>query len=104
MTSSSATLVEVNGPGVLGLVGLPLLAVGVVGASLWRRHAHGKGGAGPVAWTVVGLLSALTAVAMLSIGVFMVPVTGLLIVACVLAIGPTSPHRGVPSRARVETH
>ena len=97
-TSSSATLVEENGSGVLGVVGMPLLAVVVVSTSLWRRHAHGKGGPGPVAWIVVGLLSALTAVAMLSIGIFMVPVTGLLVVACLLELAPTSRGGAAPRR------
>jgi hypothetical protein len=90
-TTSTSTLVEVNGTGVLVVVGVPLLAVGAVTASLWRRRASGKRGVGPFAWTVVALVSLFTLVAMLSIGIFVVPVTGLLILACVFVLGAPDP-------------
>lgn len=91
VTSSSATLVEVNGPRVLGVVAIPLLAVGAVSASLWHRRARGKRGPGPLAWTVVALCCFFTPLALLSIGIFLVPVTFLLVLACVFAIGAPGP-------------
>lgn len=85
VTESSATLVQENGLRVLALVGIPLLAVAVVSRSLWRRRVNARRGAGPVAWTVVGLLGAFTLVSMLSIGIFVLPVTGSLVFACAMA-------------------
>jgi hypothetical protein len=94
VTSSSATLVEVNGIDVLGVVGIPLLAVIAVAAALWRRRVRGRRGVGPFAWTVVVLLSLFTLVAMLSIGIFIVPVTGLVILACAFVLGAPEPGAG----------
>lgn len=85
VTRTSATLLQENGPHVLMVVGVPLLAVAVVSLSLWRRHASAKHGAGPVALAVVTLLAAFTLVSMLTIGMLVLPVTGLLTCACALA-------------------
>ena len=80
VTHGSATLVDENGTAFLLPVGAPLLVTIIVGYALWRREA-GRG-AGPVAWTFTGLLAGFNVVAMLSIGLFMVPVTASLAVAC----------------------
>lgn len=50
-----------------------------VGLALWHGSRHG---ALPLAWAFTGLLGVLNLVAMLSIGVFVLPVTAALIVAC----------------------
>jgi hypothetical protein len=84
VTTSTSTLVEVNGLRVLVPVALPLFAVAVVAMLLARRRARVRRGAGPLAWTTVGLFAAFNLLAMLSIGIFILPVTGLLICACVL--------------------
>ena len=80
VTGGSATLVGVNGWGVLLVVAAPLVAALVIGGVLWRRAGHP--GAGIFGWTVVGLLSAFNVLAMASIGVFVLPVTVALIIAC----------------------
>jgi hypothetical protein len=80
LTDGSATLVGVNGWGALLVAGAPLAAAMVTGCALWRRAA--RQGAGFVAWTVTGLLACFNFLAMLSIGVFVLPVTIALIVAC----------------------
>ena len=80
VTQGSATLVDENGPEVLLPVGAPLLVTVIVGYALWRREA--SRGAGPIAWTFTGLLAGFNVVAMLSIGLLMVPVTASLAVAC----------------------
>lgn len=85
VTHASATLVEVNGFRVLAPVSVPLLTVGAVTFSLWRRRRHEKRGAGPLAWTIVALLGGFTLLAMLSIGVFILPVVVLVAVACARA-------------------
>ena len=81
VTQGSASLVEENGPGVLLVVGIPLVAVVIVGFELWRRRP--PRGAGPIAWTCAGLLAGVNLLAMLSIGPFIIPVTACLFIACV---------------------
>jgi len=80
VTHESSTLVDENGPAVLLPVGVPLLVTVIVGYALWRREA--SRGAGPIAWTFTGLLAGFNVVAMLSIGLLMLPVTAALAVAC----------------------
>ncbi len=80
VTNSSATLVEVNGWGVLLVAGAPLAAALVIWNALRRRR--GRQGAGLVAWVVTALLVVFNVLAMLSIGVFLIPVTAALVVAC----------------------
>jgi hypothetical protein len=73
------TLVGVNGRGAAILLGVPLVVVLAVGWALW----HGsRRGAIPVAWALTGLLGVLNVLAMLSIGVFVLPVTAALTIAC----------------------
>lgn len=76
----SATLVDVNGSGVLLVVGVPLFATIIVVLALLHRRS--RAGAGPIAWTVTGLLAGFNLLAMLSIGPLIVPVTACLVVAC----------------------
>jgi hypothetical protein len=76
----SATLVEENGPGVMLVVAVPLVAAAIVGLVLGRRRA--MRGAGPVAWTCAGLLAGFNLLALASIGLFILPVTVCLLVAC----------------------
>ena len=79
-TDGSATLVGVNGLGALLVTVAPLAAVMVTGWALWRRA--GRQGAGVLAWAVTGLLVCFNLLAILSIGVFVLPVTLALVVAC----------------------
>jgi hypothetical protein len=80
VTDGSATLAGVNGWGALLVAGVPLAATMVTGSALWRRA--GRQGAGIVAWAVTGLLVCFNLLAMLSIGVFVLPVTLALVLAC----------------------
>ena len=80
VTDGLATLVGVNGWGALLVADAPLAAAVVTGCALWRRA--GRQGAGVLAWAVTGLLVCFNVLAMLSIGVFVVPVTAALAVAC----------------------
>jgi hypothetical protein len=84
VTHGSATLVDENGPGVLLIIGVPLLVTVIVGYALWRR------GAGATASTFTGLLAGFNLIAMLSIGPFILPVTACLAVAC--TIRQARPH------------
>jgi len=84
-TTSTATLVEENGVGVLAVVAIPLVAVVAVALALARRRRRALPGAGPVAWTVVALLGGFTFLALLTIGIFVVPVAGLLVYAAARA-------------------
>jgi len=92
----SATLVGVNGWGALLVAVAPLAAAMVTGSALWRRA--GRQGAGVFAWAVTGLLVCFNLLAMLSIGVFVLPVTLALVVAC--ATHGRKPH-GVVTRSGV---
>jgi hypothetical protein len=73
------TLVEVNGPGGVVAISVPLLATVLVGSALRLRSRRG---ALPFAWSVTGLLAAFNLLAMASIGLFILPVTAALTVAC----------------------
>jgi hypothetical protein len=96
VTDGSATLVGVNGWGALLVAGAPLAAAMVTGYALWRRT--GRQGAGVLAWAVTGLLACFNFLAMLSIGVFVIPVTLALAIAC----GTHGPKpRGVVTRSGV---
>jgi hypothetical protein len=75
-----ATLVGVNGWGVLLVVGVPLVTTAMVGGALWRRGP--RQGAGIPAWTIAGLLAVFNVLALASIGMFVIPVTACLFVAC----------------------
>jgi hypothetical protein len=80
MIAGPATLVGVNGWGALLVAGAPLAAAAVTGGALWRRGR--LQGAGVLAWVITGLLVCFNLLAMLSIGVFVLPVTLALVVAC----------------------
>jgi hypothetical protein len=92
VTDGPATLVGVNGWSVLLVAGAPLVAAAVTGCALWRRA--GRQGAGVIAWAVTGLLVCVNVLAMLSIGVFVIPVAIALAVAC--GAHGRGPHGVVP--------
>ena len=79
VTSGTATAVEVNGWGVAIAFGFPLLVALVVSVALWFRDHPA---ALPIAWTLTAVLGMLNLLAMLSIGIFVLPVTVALVVAC----------------------
>ena len=80
VTTGSATLVGVNGWTGLLVASAPLAGTLVAGYALWRRADRDS--AGVLAWAVAGLLAFLTVAGILSIGVFVLPVTAALIFAC----------------------
>lgn len=84
LTQGTETLVGMNGPGVLIALALPLLATVLVAGSLLLRSRRG---ALPVAWALTALLAVFNLLGMLTIGVFVVPVTAALVVACASASG-----------------
>jgi len=73
------TPVGANGLGVVVVLAVPLMVTVLVGGALLLR-AHR--GAMPVAWTLTGLLAMFTLLAMMSIGLFIIPVTACLVIAC----------------------
>ena len=79
VTQGTGTLVGVNGPGAIAVLGVPLLVTLAVGRALWQGTRRG---AVAVAWTLAGLLAAFTVLAMASIGMLIVPITAALLVAC----------------------
>lgn len=80
VSHGSATLVGVNGWGVLLVSGVPLAATVIVGGALWRRGS--RRGAGVFAWTIAALLAGFNVLALATIGVFIIPVTACVAVAC----------------------
>jgi hypothetical protein len=85
ITHTSATLVGENGFAVLAVIAVPLLIVLAVGYLLWRRASDPAGGAGALAWTLTALLAAGNLLAMVTVGIFVLPVTVALVVACALS-------------------
>jgi len=81
--STSATLVEENGSGVLVVLAVPLVITLLVGfAVLVLRRSW----ASWVALGLTGLLAMLNLLALLTIGIFILPVTATLVVVCCLAL------------------
>lgn len=79
ITHGSDTLVGVNGPQVVMILLVPLLVSVVVTAALLMRRIRG---AIVLAWTMTAALVGLTALALLSIGIFVLPVPVALLIAC----------------------
>lgn len=77
--TGSATLVGENGVGAVVVLTVPLVVTVAVGAALRMRRRRP---AVATAWALTGLLALGNLLAMLSIGVFVLPVTVALIVAC----------------------
>jgi hypothetical protein len=85
----TATLVEVNGPWALVVVAAPLVATAVVAWALWSGGS--RHGAVLAAWAAVGLLTALSVLALLSVGMFFLPTALALALACGLGtMGPSA--------------
>jgi hypothetical protein len=80
VTRGSNTLVGENGWGVVVILLAPLLLTTIVGSALWLQWRGAAAVA--IAWATTMLLALLNALAMLSIGVFLLPVTAALIGAC----------------------
>lgn len=97
VVTSWETFVAVNGVRGVVTLSVPLIVSLLVGFTLWKRPWHG---ALLAAWLLTGLLAALTLLAMLSIGVFVVPVTAALVVACSTSRAPDAPQN-VESRPAV---
>ena len=85
VTTGSATLVGVNGYGVLVVVTIPLVATLFVAIALARGRRR-------IGWVVTSVLALLNVLALLSVGIFFVPTTVALIVACASAPRPLRAH------------
>jgi len=90
-TTSTATLLEVNGAGAL----LPLaiffllpLAVGIAG--VWHSRTNAPG-ARVALWVVAATLTAFSCLAILSIGSLFLPSVALSLLACVFSLGRRQP-------------
>jgi hypothetical protein len=75
----SATLVAENGLHVVFILAIPLLLTLAVGVALSQRERRR---AMAVAWTLAGLLALFNLAALMTIGVFIIPVTVALLFAC----------------------
>ena len=75
VTTGTETLVGVNGPGALIVVGIPLVVTLLVGAALAARRRR-------IGWVLTSVLGFFNLLAMLSIGIFILPTTLALVVAC----------------------
>jgi hypothetical protein len=78
-SASQRTLVAVNGPWVLELVCVPAVVTAFVSVALHRRCARGSRAAEIAAGFAVAVLAAFNLVAIFTIGIFIVPVTALLV-------------------------
>jgi hypothetical protein len=75
VTTGTETLVGVNGEGVLVVIGIPLVVTMLVGTALAFRRRR-------IGWVLTSILGFFTLLAMLSIGIFILPTTLALVVAC----------------------
>ena len=89
-TTDTATLVGENGLGVLVVVATPLvLTLLVAGCLAFVPWPRGR----TLGWVVTALMGALNLLAMLTVGLFMLPVTLALVIACATSHDPTHPSR-----------
>ena len=79
LAQTTKTLVGMNGPGVLVVLAVPFLVTLLVASALLARSRRA---ALPFAWALTALLAAFNLVGMLTVGVFVLPVTAALVVAC----------------------
>jgi hypothetical protein len=77
----SQTLVQANGGKVIFIVAIPLVGALLVIWTIVARLGHARRGVGVLTWLVVGVLSALAMLGMLTIGPFIAPVPICLLVA-----------------------
>jgi hypothetical protein len=82
---TSATLLAVNGSSALFAAALPLVITLLVGIALLRPRS-GRAAA-VLAWVCVCLLGVFTLLSMLTIGLWLLPVTDALTLACALHTG-----------------
>lgn len=91
VTLTTRTFVQVNGPGSLVLVAIPLVACLSAGAALWHRHDRQPAWSGPVAWVAVTVVTIEAALGIATIGLFLIPVVVLLALSVRLVPGPAAP-------------
>jgi hypothetical protein len=77
--SDGATLAETNGQWVLLLVAAPAIIAGITWIGLHAACSRGSRVGRAVAWLAVSVLAITTVLGMFSIGMFLAPVTALLI-------------------------
>jgi hypothetical protein len=94
VSHGSATLVAVNGLGGALVLSIPLLVSLAVGVALWQSARRG---AVPIAWTLTWLMVAFNLAGMMTIGMFIIPVTVALLFAC-------SRIQPRPKQHKVTTH
>ncbi len=76
--TGGSTFVQDQGTGVLWALALPAILSLMVGIALWRKCSSGSRVGGYVAWVGVWLLCGFCVLAILSIGIFVLPVVLLL--------------------------
>jgi hypothetical protein len=87
-SNESATLVGENGTTALAVVAAPLAAALLCALLLHRRCARGSRAALVAAWALVGALGAFALVALLTVGLLVVPVVALLAGSAALTPAP----------------
>jgi uncharacterized membrane protein YoaK (UPF0700 family) len=96
LTVSTVTLVVENGAWVLLPVAVPAIACVVVGVALRTKRGRGGRRSATVAWTAIGLLTAFSLLAILSIGIYVAPVALLLATAAAITPEPAQVRRAQP--------
>ncbi|WP_062288133.1 hypothetical protein [Demequina phytophila] len=90
-TTRHLTLAQAEGISGVLTVAVPLLLVLLAGGAMAARASWGL----PVGWTLFGLLAAANLLALMSVGIAVIPVTVALLVALVGRSSPT--RRGAPA-------
>jgi hypothetical protein len=94
VVQSGATLIALNGTGVLVAVAVPTAITLLVWAALHRRRTRASRLAGRLAAAAVAVLAAFNLIAMFTIGIFMIPAT-LMLAGAVAASRPVDASRPV---------
>ena len=84
VADSAETFVHVNGLHGTVVIAVPLVCTVIVASALLLRSRRG---ALPCAWALTAALAAANLLAMLTIGLFVLPVTAALVVACAASTG-----------------
>lgn len=101
-TTTGATLVQENGLKVLVPMLIPLVCVALIALCLWDRERRRRKGAGVLAWALLGLVTVVCLLGVLTIGPFLAPIAFFLF-AATMRVHDRPPSRPVANVGAVTT-
>jgi hypothetical protein len=103
LVAGAVVLTDENGAGVVAVVSIPLVLVAALTLQVVVRARRGRGGPGALGWAIAILAGIFTLLGMLTIGIFVIPVTALMFVACDRLQHPPRAHPPSAASARPDS-